>query len=142
VHQHLDPLSRDGVRQYIQHRLRRAGATRVDIFTEEAVGAISDYSEGAPRLVSTLCDVSLLTGYAEGRRRVDVELVREAIRYLDEGERPRWSRLKRMRLMPSAAVVRACQVGVAALIGLLLAVLIYAAAALRWFGAAGDLAPR
>jgi type II secretory pathway predicted ATPase ExeA len=142
VHHRLAPLSPDGVRAYIEHRLRRAGATRVDLFTDEALQAIAEYSDGAPRLVSTLCDVSLLGGYAEGRRRIDAELVREAIRYLDEGERPRWSRLKRMRLMPSHAFVRACQLGVAALIGVLLAVVLYVATALRWFGAAGDLITR
>jgi general secretion pathway protein A len=84
-------LSRHETRQYIRGRLRIAGAS-VDIFTERAVSRIAAYAGGIPRIVNTVCEHCLLIGYQDQKRRLDVDVVQRAVRYLDNGAAPRNSR--------------------------------------------------
>lgn len=46
---------------YIKHRLKVAGATRM-LFTSEALESIQVYSTGIPRLINNICDNALLEG--------------------------------------------------------------------------------
>ncbi|MBN1880616.1 MAG: AAA family ATPase [Deltaproteobacteria bacterium] len=46
---------------YIKHRLKVAGATRM-LFTSEAIESIQVYSTGIPRLINNICDNALLEG--------------------------------------------------------------------------------
>jgi len=46
---------------YIKHRLKVAGATRM-LFTSEALESIQMYSTGIPRLINNICDNALLEG--------------------------------------------------------------------------------
>jgi type II secretory pathway predicted ATPase ExeA len=46
---------------YIKHRLKVAGATRM-LFTSEALESIQIYSTGIPRLINNICDNALLEG--------------------------------------------------------------------------------
>ena len=62
---HLDPLNIDEVKKYIVHRLRIAGASS-QIFTDEAIRKVYEYTDGYPRLINILCDHALMTGYASG----------------------------------------------------------------------------
>lgn len=85
----IPPLSSSATRNYIRTRLRLAGAPDVGIFTEEALVRISNYVEGIPRVINTLCDHSMLIAYADQTRRIDRAVVDEAIAYLEVGRRPR-----------------------------------------------------
>src|SRR2546428_11615731 len=67
----IPPLARDEAKEYIRTRLRVAGARDLGVFTDAAVERITDYSEGIPRLISLVCDHSLLFGYADQKRRID-----------------------------------------------------------------------
>ena len=80
---HLQPLSLDETREYIQHRLQVAGATRDDLFTADAVQGIYYYARGIPRLVNILCDRALLGAYADEKTQVDRGLVDEVQRELE-----------------------------------------------------------
>jgi MSHA biogenesis protein MshM len=62
----LQPLDRNGVADYIEHRLTQAGARR-RLFTDAAVGRIARASRGVPRLVNVLADKALLSAYGRGR---------------------------------------------------------------------------
>ncbi|MGH7768482.1 MAG: ExeA family protein [Candidatus Binatia bacterium] len=84
----IRPLTADETCDYVQHRLRIAGARNADIFTEAALGRIVKYVRGIPRLVNIVCDHSLLFGYAEQKRRIDAETVDQVVAYLEQGERP------------------------------------------------------
>jgi len=84
----IPPLTPEQVREYIRTRLRIAGAPTLGLFTDDAAALIARYSGGIPRLVNTVCDHSLLFAYADQVRRIDRARVEEAIRYLEEGERP------------------------------------------------------
>ncbi len=85
----IHPLTLEETGQYIRNRLRIASASDLHLFTSGAVRRIAEYSAGIPRLVNILCDHCLLIGYADQQRRLDRPVVDEAIRYLEDGERPR-----------------------------------------------------
>ncbi|RMD91742.1 MAG: hypothetical protein D6813_07115 [Calditrichaeota bacterium] len=54
--------SRDLLKDYIEHRLERAGASR-QIFTEDAIDRIWEHSEhGVPRLVNRICKLAMKAG--------------------------------------------------------------------------------
>lgn len=74
---HLEPLTRDETRAYIQHRLRVCGGA-IDLFTPGAMEEVQRLSGGVPRLINILCDRALLGGYVEERRRIDRRIVRRA----------------------------------------------------------------
>ncbi len=62
IYSRLEPLgSVDLVRDYIEHRLERAGSTR-RIFTDAVVQAIHHHCEGIPRLINRLCKLCLKAG--------------------------------------------------------------------------------
>ncbi|MBI3475555.1 MAG: AAA family ATPase [Acidobacteria bacterium] len=64
---HLEPLNLEETRGYVQRRLQIAGvAPDTTIFSEASVSAIFKHSNGFPRLINTICENALLSGY--GRR--------------------------------------------------------------------------
>ncbi|MGH9936821.1 MAG: ExeA family protein [Blastocatellia bacterium] len=79
----IKPLKADEVSGYIRARLKVAGASRLDLFTADAVAMIFRASEGIPRLVNNICDNALLTGYAMNARSVTPEIVAEVAEALD-----------------------------------------------------------
>jgi general secretion pathway protein A len=91
------PLTPAQVRDYIRTRLRVAGASDLGLFSDLAVARIAKYSGGIPRLINTLCDHCLLSGYADQIRRIDHKIVDEASEYLEEGSRRRWSQRRPSR---------------------------------------------
>ncbi len=92
----IRPLEPEEVSRYIKTRLRVAGALDLGLFTPEAIDRIAQYSGGIPRLVNTVCDHSLVFGYADKIRRIDRETVEEVIQYLEAGE-PALRRQRRSR---------------------------------------------
>ena len=93
--------------EYIRWRLQTAGARDLDLFTERAIGRIAAYAGGIPRIVNIVCEHGLLIGYADQKRRVDIDVAERAIRYLEDGEEPRKARPDRRRrgwlLRPAAS---------------------------------------
>jgi general secretion pathway protein A len=129
---HISPLSAEETRLYIRHRLRVAGAADAGIFTDPAIQRIADYSGGIPRVVNVVCDHCLLTGYADSKRRIDPRIVNEAIAYLEEGEQPRWKRLRQRTLTPAPLVTWTARAGVGALVLALIVMLAVASNAMGW----------
>ena len=84
----IPPLTPEETRKYIRMRLRIAGARALGIFTDRAVGRIAEYTGGIPRLVNIICDHCLIIGYADQERRIDRDIVSQAIEYLEEGKLP------------------------------------------------------
>ena len=62
----LRPLAESETAQYVEHRLRVAGASHA-IFDPEALATLHRLAHGIPRRINRLCDLALLIGYAEGR---------------------------------------------------------------------------
>ena len=63
---------------YIHHRLQVVGYNGPEIFTQEALDTIWDYTAGIPRLVNILCDNSLTLVFSAGNRNVSGEIARKA----------------------------------------------------------------
>ncbi len=79
---HLHGLQRGDLAGYIRHRIAIAGGGRSRLFTDAAVKAIFEMTNGIPRLINSLCDRALLGAYSEGKERVDRRIVKRAAREL------------------------------------------------------------
>jgi general secretion pathway protein A len=76
VSYHIDPLTEQETREYINHRLKVAGCSR-ELFKPEAVRKVYAFSHGYPRLVNIICDHALLTGYSVGKKNIDAAVIKE-----------------------------------------------------------------
>ncbi len=86
---HLKALTQGETVQYIRHRLGVAGLSGMVPFDRAARKRIHELSRGVPRRINLLCDRSLLGAYAEGRSRVNREMVdRASAEVFGEAERP------------------------------------------------------
>jgi general secretion pathway protein A len=74
----LEPLTAAETAGYIKHRLDRVGYRRDSIFTLDAVHAIAQASQGAPRSINHICHQALCAAATRGVRTVNLELVENA----------------------------------------------------------------
>ncbi len=74
----IQPLLKEDVALYIDHHLKLSGS-KMPIFEEAAIEAISTRSHGWPRVINTLTVNSLLFGAQMKREVIDEEIVRMAI---------------------------------------------------------------
>src|SRR5690606_21129130 len=65
-------------RSYIQHQVKITGAEQ-EIFSEEALLAIHQFSQGIPRKINTLCGQSLLDAYVHENKIVGEAHVHRAL---------------------------------------------------------------
>ena len=72
-------LSEEDTYRYLQHRLKTAGYKGPSIFSRNAQKQIWKYSEGIPRKINILCDNALLIGYGLVKKKIDEEIITEAI---------------------------------------------------------------
>ena len=76
---HLNTLDYTHTANYITHRLKMAGQ-RNQLFTEEAIKLIFDFTRGTPREINNLCDVALLVGYSKRLKEVGEKIIAEVIK--------------------------------------------------------------
>jgi hypothetical protein len=76
VNFNIDALTEPETEQYIDHRLKVAGATR-NIFKSDAIREIYKFSRGCPRLINIMCDHALLSGYSYGLKSIGPEVIEE-----------------------------------------------------------------
>ena len=74
---HLEPINRQETAAYIRHRLQVCGASE-PVFSEAAIELVHKLSAGVPRLINVLCDRAMLGAFVEGKRRIEVPIVRKA----------------------------------------------------------------
>ena len=70
----LAPLEGNNTREYINHRIRVAGAER-GIFTAEAINKIHAYAKGVPRVINTVCDNALLEGFLMKNESIEEDII-------------------------------------------------------------------
>jgi len=104
---HLKPLPVDDVGGYIRHRLQVAGNGRVPVvFTPAAIRLVYQFSHGVPRLINVLCHRALLVAYTKEERKIDSQVVRQAMKELRRhGQEARQFLRGRSRLFDAAFVV-------------------------------------
>ncbi len=78
---HLGEMDGPTVAEYIAHRLRTAGGTGEE-FTPEAAAMVYDHTDGVPRLVNQLCDLSMLYAWSAESREVNEATIKSV---LDDG---------------------------------------------------------
>lgn len=83
VRYHLLPLNEQETAEYIEHRLRMAGWRSDRLFSADAVRRVHGYARGIPRLINSVCDISMLAGYVASAAVIDAECVRKAIKQLE-----------------------------------------------------------
>lgn len=118
VRYRLPKLQPKETRDYVLHRLARAGAERRDLFTWGALRLVHYLSGGIPRLINIICDRALVAMYARRLKRVTRSTIRLAWRSLY----PSWDPVYRA-VSPTLSLQR-----VASAVGLLAAALASATA--------------
>jgi len=74
---HLEPLSESETANYIRHRLQIADG-HPSLFTNKACALVHRLTQGNPRLINQVCDITLTYGYAEQVRVITSKLVAQA----------------------------------------------------------------
>ena len=69
------PLTKEQTHDYINERLRIAGASGEVIFSPKSVETIHLYSLGIPRVVNLLCEHSLVNAYVDQERPISAKIV-------------------------------------------------------------------
>ena len=75
---HLRPLDEQEVANYIAFRLQAVGSPG-PLFTKEACSLIAAASDGIPRMINVLCDTALVYGFANDKKVVSDQLVKDVI---------------------------------------------------------------
>jgi type II secretory pathway predicted ATPase ExeA len=75
---HLTPFDLNESIQYIQFRQKKAGK-QDNAFTEEAMEKIHVYTEGVPRKINNLSDLSLLIGFCENQKEIKPEIIEKIV---------------------------------------------------------------
>jgi general secretion pathway protein A len=78
IRYHIKPLDFNDTARYIIFRLKKAGLEE-NIFTKEAVEKIYGYTNGVPRMINVICDLSLLVGCSSKARVIDSKLAQKVI---------------------------------------------------------------
>ena len=74
----LKPMGREDVHEYVAHRLAVAGR-KEPVFSSDALDLVHDFSDGVPRMVNNICDISLVIGYGRKLDSVDAGWMRRLI---------------------------------------------------------------
>lgn len=78
----LQPLTEKETYGYIEHRMAVANLRDPLLFSPTAQQLIWQYSKGVPRRINNLCDNALLIGYGLSKKKIEANVVEEAIRDL------------------------------------------------------------
>jgi general secretion pathway protein A len=76
-------LTGEESKSYINHRLRLVGSTSSKVFAPRALSMICPHSRGIPRIINILCDNAFLTGYSLSQKKIDVDIIREVIKDME-----------------------------------------------------------
>ena len=74
----LDGLSKEEGREYIETKLKGAGCNQ-PVFAEDAIEAVLNTADGTARMISKLCNASLVIGHSREVNPISAEIVMQAI---------------------------------------------------------------
>jgi len=75
---HLAPFDLNDSARYIDFRQKKAGR-RENAFTQEAVKRIYESTQGVPRKINNLCDLSLLIGFSKKEKKIEPDMIESII---------------------------------------------------------------
>ncbi len=79
----LHPLTNEECAIYIDHYLNLAGSSSSKIFTQEAISLVYFFTKGIPQTINSLCDKALQIGYSASQRKIDENIIYEAMKEMD-----------------------------------------------------------
>lgn len=85
---HIGPLDAEETRQYIEHRLKCAGATDKPTFDDAVFEQIHQAGRGIPRRINAICDRLLLLGFMAGKTHLSLDDVNEVVKEFAEESKP------------------------------------------------------
>ncbi len=77
----IGPLTESETGRYIRHRLIVSGSKRI-IFTSDAISEIFSSSKGFPRQINIICDLAMLTGYVEEKKKINAAIIKKCAEQL------------------------------------------------------------
>lgn len=78
---HLEPLSLEQTRRFIQHRLKISGCQQhTEIFTQRAIRLLHLFTQGTPRLINKYCELCMVYAFADHDKNVDWRIVMSVMR--------------------------------------------------------------
>ena len=86
---YLGAFSEEDTGKYISHRVKTAGLPALPagrpestpvIFDQQGLNAVFRYSGGIPRRINTVCDLTLMTGFAQKADKINADLVNSVIK--------------------------------------------------------------
>lgn len=89
-HYQLQPLTREEIADYIDHRMRVAGYLGPRVFSSMAIRLLSQCSGGIPRLVNVIAHKCLMLAFGEGTQKVHWRHVLTAARDTPSARMPFW----------------------------------------------------
>lgn len=101
---HVGALTQDETWEYIVHRLKVAGSAEGDLFDQDVLQSVYDYTGGIPRKINILCDTALICAFADSASRVNQTVMDEAIAELQW--KPIAKRNKSGNLRPDESLVQ------------------------------------
>ena len=75
----IEPLTREEVGAYIDHRLWVAGHTGPSLFTVGARALVAQFSEGIPRNINNLCFCAMSLGWATKQKTIDQKMLHDVL---------------------------------------------------------------
>jgi len=78
IRYHLRPFHFLDTTKYILFREKKGGLTK-NIFTTKAIKQIYEYSQGVPRKVNSVCDLSLLVAFNKKRKVIDSGIIKSVV---------------------------------------------------------------
>ncbi len=102
----IQALSERETGQYINWRLRVAGAKSFQLFEPAAMRLIYQVSGGIPRLINNICDNALLTGFSKESARITPAIIAEVVEELDLVEMPTSPRQSEPISLPQLQMTR------------------------------------
>jgi general secretion pathway protein A len=80
IRSHLEPLSFEETQGYIEKRIAVVGGKADVVFPAKTADAIYRHSRGIPRLINTICENALVSGYAKHALSITPEMIDEIAR--------------------------------------------------------------
>jgi general secretion pathway protein A len=100
IRYNLSTLNLADTKEYILHRLKKAGGRNRSVFDEKAIKEIYTYSKGIPRVINIVCDNALITGFSQELTRIGKPIIEEVIKDM-EGS----GAIKKRRLLPTLLLI-------------------------------------
>ncbi|MBW1765725.1 MAG: AAA family ATPase [Deltaproteobacteria bacterium] len=76
---HLTPFNYDDTVRYIVFRQKIAGRGK-NVFSREAIERIYKTTQGVPRRINNLCDLSLLIGFSKNGKMIDSKIIEDIMK--------------------------------------------------------------